>query len=156
MRSSEQTKVLVHAALLCVGCDIPAARKCLTAFPTAKFGEKADYSNFLRGTSISRSGNVHKSTALKYKECTTRAQQKDIERDTGIRFSVLKTRFNNMFGKQKRWKHLGKQPSGISRRRKQGWRKWRVWAWWRWRKQWAWLRWRLTKQCWKKWRRRVK
>ena len=99
MRSSEPTKVLVHAALLCVGCDIPAARKCcgfvghggfrgcskcLTAFPTAKFGEKADYSNFLRGTSISRSGNAHKSTALKYKECTTRAQQKDIERDTSL------------------------------------------------------------------------
>ena len=54
-------QVLVRAALLCVGCDIPAARKvcgfvghralkgcskCLQSFPTAAFGEKADYSNF--------------------------------------------------------------------------------------------------------------
>ncbi len=53
--------VLVRGALLCSGCDIPAARKtcgfvghsarlacskCLLVFPTANFGEKPDFSNF--------------------------------------------------------------------------------------------------------------
>lgn len=96
--------VLVRAALLCVGCDIPAARKvcgflghsaflgcskCLAEFPTKKFGEKPDYSNFSKDSWTERSGIEHKSTALKYKQCNTKAQQKEIERESGVRYSVL-------------------------------------------------------------------
>ena len=103
MRSRESS-VLVRAALLCVGCDIPAARKvcgfvghaafrgcskCLTEFPTARFGEKPDYSNFLKASWTPRSNSEHVLKALEYKECNTKAKQKTIERDSGVRYSVL-------------------------------------------------------------------
>lgn len=60
MKTEKNVEVLVRAALLCVGCDIPAARKvcgfvghgglkgcskCLLSFPTEEFGQKADYTN---------------------------------------------------------------------------------------------------------------
>ena len=59
MKNSNNGSVMVRAAL-CVGCDILAARKVcgflgnratmgskyLLPFPTEKFGEKAEYSNF--------------------------------------------------------------------------------------------------------------
>ena len=67
--------VLVRAALLCVGCDIPAARKvcgfvghqalkgcskCLLSFPTATFGEKGDYSNFDHTSWEPRTNHLHR------------------------------------------------------------------------------------------------
>lgn len=60
MTSEQGTKIVVRAALLCCGCDIPAARKCcgfvgcnalqgcskcMVKFPTSAFGEKPDFSN---------------------------------------------------------------------------------------------------------------
>ena len=63
MSNSSGRSVMVRAALLCLACDIPASRKvsgfmshsafhacsrCLKEFPTAKFGEKPDYSGFDR------------------------------------------------------------------------------------------------------------
>ena len=63
MYTTNKAPVMVRAALLCVGCDIPAARKvcgflghratmgcskCLLPFPTKQFGEKPNYSNFDR------------------------------------------------------------------------------------------------------------
>ena len=60
METAQNVEVLVRAALICVACDIPAARKvcgfvghgayrgcskCLLTFPTTSFGEKADYTN---------------------------------------------------------------------------------------------------------------
>ena len=62
MRTTSTT-VLVRAALLCVACDIPAARKvcgftghnsikacskCAKVFPTHSFGDKPDYGGFNR------------------------------------------------------------------------------------------------------------
>ena len=56
-------KIFVRVALLCVACDVPAARKvarfmahnatrgcsrCLKTFPVSKFGEKPDFSGFDR------------------------------------------------------------------------------------------------------------
>lgn len=96
--------VLVRAALLCVGCDIPAARKvcgfvghralkgcskCLLSFPTARFGEKGDYSNFDRSNWEPRTNHSHREIAHKYKQCNTRLQQHELECDYGIRYSVL-------------------------------------------------------------------
>uniref|UniRef100_A0A1X7T8B4 Uncharacterized protein n=1 Tax=Amphimedon queenslandica TaxID=400682 RepID=A0A1X7T8B4_AMPQE len=61
LKAPNCTTAIVRAALICVGCDVPAARKacgffghratmgcsrCLLVFPTEKFGEKADYYNF--------------------------------------------------------------------------------------------------------------
>ena len=50
---------------------------------------RPDRSNFDRSDWLPRSGSEHRDIALKYKECATQAQQKAIERETGIRFSVL-------------------------------------------------------------------
>ncbi len=64
--------MLVRAALICVACDIPAARKvcgfvalkacskCLKSFSTQNFGEKADFSGFDRN----HTGVVQKNTLL--------------------------------------------------------------------------------------------
>ena len=95
---------LVRAALLCVGCDIPAARKvcgflghrakmgcskCLLAFPTAKFGEKPDYSNFNHTEWVPRTADNHRIEAAKLLECTTKSKQVEIQKKTGIRYSFL-------------------------------------------------------------------
>ena len=61
MKYTSGANVMVRAALLCTACDIPASRKvscfigqnalhgcskCFKAFPTAKFGEKPNYTAF--------------------------------------------------------------------------------------------------------------
>ena len=104
MELSNGMQVFVRAALICVGCDIPAARKvcgfvghralkgcskCLHSFPTAAFGEKGDYSNFNRSSWESRSNYLHRDVAGKHQQCNTRAEQHAIERAYGIRYSVL-------------------------------------------------------------------
>ena len=104
MNTSQGVDVFVRAALLCCACDIPAARKvcgfvghsalkgcskCLLEFPTANFGEKADYTNIDRSQWISRTKNDHKSQALKHKYATTRSEEKIIEKERGCRYSVL-------------------------------------------------------------------
>ena len=68
MNIPQNISVVVRAALICVACDIPAARKvcgfvshnallgcskCLKPFPTASFGEKPNYSGFDRDNTIS-------------------------------------------------------------------------------------------------------
>jgi hypothetical protein len=90
--------------LLCAGCDIPAARKtcgfvghsarlgcskCLLEFPTAHFGEKPDYTNFERNNWITRSDEHHRLQAAAYKQAKTRTAQLEIERESGVRYSVL-------------------------------------------------------------------
>ena len=101
MELSNGMQVFVRAALFCVGCDIPAARNvcgfvghralkgCSKSFPTAKFGEKGDYSNFNRSSWESRPNYLHRDVAGKYQQCNTRAEQHAIERAYGIRYSVL-------------------------------------------------------------------
>ena len=104
MKNSNNVSVMVRAALLCVGCDIPAARKvcgflghratmgcskCLLPFPTEKFGEKADYSNFKRMEWQKRTNDHHRSEAMKYCTSVTKSQQTEVERRSGIRYSCL-------------------------------------------------------------------
>ena len=99
-----QTDVLVRDALLCAGCDIPAARKtcgfvghgakkgcskCLLSFPTHSFGEKPDYSNFNRSEWNLRNNEEHRLAATNHKMANTKAQQANIEHSTGVRYSVL-------------------------------------------------------------------
>ena len=103
-KTVQGTSVLVRAALLCVACDIPAARKtcrflghsalygcskCLNLFPTANFGEKPDYSNFCQASWGVRDPIKHREEAIKHKNCNTRAEQKFIERNYGVCYSVL-------------------------------------------------------------------
>ena len=75
----KDSTVLVRVALLLSGCDIPAARKtcgfvghgarrgcskCMLEFPTHRFGDKPDYSNFNRPE---RKNENHRSDAAKHK-----------------------------------------------------------------------------------------
>ena len=92
---------------VCVACDMPAARKvcgfvghnalrgcskCLTVFPCASFGEKSDYSNFNRASWEFRDSDKHRDMAMKYKNCVTKADQKLIAREYGLRYSVIARR----------------------------------------------------------------
>ena len=96
--------VLVRAALLCAGSDIPATRKlggfvghhalkgcskCLLSFPTKNFCEKPDHSNFNRSEWENQRNDEHREIALKYVECNTQRDQRKIEREFGIRYTVL-------------------------------------------------------------------
>ena len=101
LTNAEGQTVLVRAALLCAGCDIPATRKlggfdghhatkrcskCLLSFPTENFGDKPDHSNFNRDEWEKRSNDEHREIAKKYEECNTQADQRKIER---MRFDIL-------------------------------------------------------------------
>ena len=104
MKTASGIQVLVRAALLCTSCDIPATRKvsgcvgqnayhacsrCLKAFPTRVFGEKADFTGSDRTTWEPRSLDTHRVFALKHKLAKTKAVHKQIERDQGCRYSLL-------------------------------------------------------------------
>ena len=52
-------------------------------FPTEKFGEKADYSNF------KRTNDHHCSEAKKCRSSVTKNEQTEVERRSGIRYSCL-------------------------------------------------------------------
>ncbi len=104
MKASNGSFVLVRAVLSCVACDIPAARKvcgflghnarlgcsiCLKQFPTESFGQHPDFSGFIRSEWPQRSIDVHREKAKEHSECKTHSAQIDIEKEHGIRFSLL-------------------------------------------------------------------
>ena len=64
-----------------------AVLNCLLEFPTAHFGEKADYTNFNRSDWIPRSYSQHRSAALEHKCCMTKSLLGTVERNTGVRYS---------------------------------------------------------------------
>ena len=98
---THNSSVLVRSALLCVACDIPAARKvcglvahnsllacsrCSKIFPTECFGEKADYSGFNRDVWPPRSLAVHKTRAIKYQvlKIKQKESQSNVNMDVDI------------------------------------------------------------------------
>lgn len=104
LKNSEGSTVIVRGALICSGCDIPAARKvcgfvghratkgcskCLKSFITESFGEKADYSDFNRTSWVHRTNDCHRVSAQEYRKCNTQTDQRKIERETGIRYTLL-------------------------------------------------------------------
>lgn len=104
MNTSSGFKTIVRAALICTSCDIPATRKvsgfvgqnayracsrCLKAFPTEEFGQKADFTGTDRTEWEPRTIEAHRSFAQKYKKAKTQAKCKEIERMYGLRYSVL-------------------------------------------------------------------
>ena len=104
MQTYDNRLVFVRAALICVACDIPAARKvcgfcghralhgcsrCMKSFPTDQFGEKPDYRGFVRAEWETRTLEKHKELAYKHMSAKTLAEQKSIERESGCRYSVL-------------------------------------------------------------------
>ena len=58
-------------------------------FPTYRFGDKPDYSNFNRPEWTPRKNENHRSDAAKHRMANTKAKQIEIERETGVRYSVL-------------------------------------------------------------------
>ena len=97
-------KVLVRAAVICCSCDIPAARKCcgfvgcnalhgctrcMVQFPTACFGESPDFSNLKYDEWIPRSSQLCKEMGLRHCNASTQAAQKAIEKEYGVRYSIL-------------------------------------------------------------------
>ena len=91
MPSASGTSVIVRAALICTACDIPASRKvsgyvghnachasskCLKAFPTEKFGEKADFTGIDRTLWPPHNIETHLKHALEYKSAHTKEEKK--------------------------------------------------------------------------------
>ena len=104
MKNAAGAAVIVRAALTCVACDIPAARKvcgfvghnarlacskCLKVFDTEVFGDKPDFSGFDRSQWVPRENSSHRQYAFEHKSCNTLSDRKKIERDHSCRYSVL-------------------------------------------------------------------
>ena len=104
LKTANNITTLVRAALICVGCDIPAARKvcgflghratmgcsmCLLAFPTEKFGKTADYSNNDRSKWVPRTDEHQRQEAMKSFHSLTKSERMDTERSSGVRYSCL-------------------------------------------------------------------
>ena len=58
-------------------------------FETKSFGEKADYTGTDRNSWIPCTLQLHREYAEKHKDSKFRAKQKEIEREHGLRYSVL-------------------------------------------------------------------
>lgn len=99
---SPQFKLLVKVALMCVTCDIPAARKCcgfkghnanlgcsrcLKRFPGG-IGNK-DFSGFDRTTWPKRTLEHHLEACRRTLQCNTQNAVDAIEVQTGVKYSVL-------------------------------------------------------------------
>ena len=86
MQTPQNISLVVRAALMCVACDIPAARKvcgfvpcnaflgctkCSKPFPTTSFGEKPDYSGFDKINWTPRSSELRSHHAYLHEVCDT-------------------------------------------------------------------------------------
>ena len=104
IETGSSERVLVRAALICVACDIPAARKvcgfvghsahlgcskCMKFFPYDKTIDKLDYSGFDHETWRLRNNATHRENAKKHFEAETLSIQTKVEQDCGCRYSVL-------------------------------------------------------------------
>ena len=103
LENAQGMPIIVRAALICCTCDIPALRKvcgfvghaaekgcskCLLSFPTS-FGDRPDYSNFDISQWTPRNTHQHRSAANDHIQCSTRMAQKKIEKENGVRYSIL-------------------------------------------------------------------
>ena len=99
---SSQGEALLRAALVCVSCDLPATRKvcgfaghsatfgcskCLKQFPS--LGNKLDYSGFNKSSWKTESISEHSIQSRLYLDANTKAQQTEIIKKYGVRYSVL-------------------------------------------------------------------
>ena len=96
--------VCLRLALTGVFCDLPASRKvcgflsfnslhgcnrCLKSFPTQSFGERPNFCGYNRESWPVRDINTHREKSYAYISCNTKTQQKEIEREYGIRYTPL-------------------------------------------------------------------
>ena len=96
--------VTIRAALSCLACDVPAARKvggfighngkrgctkCWKEFSCEKFGDYPDYSGFNKSDWEPRSHALHVWYALQQLNSNTEGKRKAIESQFGVRYSSL-------------------------------------------------------------------
>ena len=94
----------IRLALVGVMCDLPATRKvcgfvsynayhgcsrCMKTFPTETFSQSPNYSGYERSQWQDRDLSTHQQKCFEYHDCKTKSEQKSIERDFGLRYSVL-------------------------------------------------------------------
>ena len=94
----------IRAALSCLACDVPAARKvggfvghngnmgcskCLKQFPVEKFGENPDYSGFDKSEWEPRNHGTHVWYARQQKHAKTEKERMCIESMHGARYTSL-------------------------------------------------------------------
>ena len=94
----------VRVALLCIACDVPAARKvagfmahnakrgcsrCLKEFPVKAFGDKPIFSGFDRNTWPKRDSESHRRDAHRTLKATSSSQRKKLESTLGVRYTEL-------------------------------------------------------------------
>ena len=94
----------VRAAVSCLACDVPAARKvggfvsfngrfgcnkCMKEFKVERFGDYPDYSGFEKTDWELRSHAVHVWFAKQHKDATTQEKRKLIEASTGVRYTYI-------------------------------------------------------------------
>ena len=100
--TSAGDKIKIHAALLCVACDVPAARKtcgflshsagfgcskCTKLFPYDNVKKRLNFSGFT--PCPPRSHNQHVFNALQNMKASTRTEREVKEKRTGSRYSEL-------------------------------------------------------------------
>ncbi len=93
--SSRKYALTVRAVLLCVACDIPAARKvcghaaivgcsrCLKKFPGR------DCSGFVRSDWPKRDITKHREIAKRIRRCNTQTAVDELQKEHGLKYSVL-------------------------------------------------------------------
>ena len=94
----------VRMALVAVICDLPASRKvcgfcsynalhgcskCMKTFPTSSFGESPDFSGYDKSLWPARDLLIHRQKCYEHLNASTKSSQKSIEREFGLRYSVL-------------------------------------------------------------------
>lgn len=99
-------KAIVKVALTGVSCDLPAIRKvcgfpghsatfgcskCMERFrqPNASLKDLPNYSGFNRQTWCIRHIDTHRASATQYLGAKTNAEQKDLLKEKGVRYSIL-------------------------------------------------------------------
>lgn len=95
---------VVRAAVSCLSCDVPAARKvggfvgfrgkrgcskCFKEFKVANFGDYPDYSGFVKSHWEPRMHAIHVWYGLRHKRVKTEDERKKIESISGARYSSL-------------------------------------------------------------------
>ena len=100
---SPRYKLLFKLALMCVACDIPAARKCCgfkghsanygcsrcKKFFPGGFREKKDYSGFDRSQWQPRTYEAHIEVVKQILKCNTQNAIESLETETGVKHSIL-------------------------------------------------------------------
>ena len=106
LKNGKCVDITLRVALVAAMCDLPASRKmcgfcsfsslhgcnkCLKEFLTEAFGEGPDYSGYNVALWSARDIAIHQQKGYEHFNAKTKSQQKIIEKNYGIRYSILLT-----------------------------------------------------------------